>query len=329
MAKSQIDLELRPATLADAELVADLETARNPDDPRDPMMQRFWWTADSAAEVRTRLVAEVDGVAIAYLMARHAEWKDGVRRFGWIRAVVHPKHWTRSLHEQLIEHVESWLRSEGGEISVATVGVKLEHEVRVFEALGYKEVRRGREWELDLVGNRDRLLAGAEVSRKRMAEQSLRMHTLDNDTDPDRLSKLYEVWYAAEHDVPTTVPTQAVPYDEWYRWWLENPGIRADRLWIARDGDRIVGMSAIEYPPVRGMPWTAFTGTSPSARGRGIARALKYETVAQAIALGAERIRTHNDGENAPILHLNAEMGYVPIDPVLELHRELHRELGA
>lgn len=323
MAKSQIDLELRPATLADAELVADLETARDPDDPRDPVMQRFWWTADSAAEVRTRLIAELDGVAIAYLMARHAEWKDDVTRFGWIRAVVHPKHWTGSLHEELIEHVESWLRSEGGEISVATVGVKLGHEVRVFEARGYKEVRRGREWELDLVGNRDRLLAGAEVSRKRMAEQGVRMLTLDNDTDPDRLAKLYEVWDAAEHDVPTTVPTQVVPYDEWYRWWFENPGFRADRLWIAREGDRIVGMSAIEYPPVRGVPWTAFTGTSRSVRGRGIARALKYETVAQAIALGAERIRTHNDGENAPILHLNAEMGYVPIDPVLELHREL------
>jgi len=36
-----------------------------------------------------------------------------------------------------------------------------------------------------------------------------------------------------------------------------------------------------------------------------------------------ERIRTQNDGENAPILHLNAQLGYVPIDPVLELHREL------
>jgi GNAT superfamily N-acetyltransferase len=323
MAKSQIDLELRPATLADAELVADLETARNPDDPRDPVMQRFWWTADPADEVRIRFIAELDGAAIAYVMARHATWKDSVGRFGWIRVVVHPERWDRRLHEQLIANVESWLHAEGGEVSVATVGAKLGHELRVFEDLGYKEVRLGREWELDLVSNRERLLAGAESSRKRMAEQGVRMLTLDHEKDPRRLHQLYEVWNAAEHDVPTTVPTPVIPYDEWHHWWFENPGIRADRLWIASDSDTIVGLSAIEYPPVRGLPWTAFTGTSPAARGRGIARALKYETVAQAIALGAERIRTHNDGENAPILHLNSEMGYVPIDPVLELHREL------
>jgi hypothetical protein len=47
--------------------------------------------------------------------------------------------------------------------------------------------------------------------------------------------------------------------------------------------------------------------------------------VAQAIALGEKRIRTQNDGANAPILHLNDEMGYRLVDPVLELHRELAR----
>lgn len=292
-------------------------------------MQGFWWTADPSAEVRTRLIAELDGVVIAYVMARHAEWKKGVKRFGSVRVVLHPDHWTRSRHEHLIEIAESWLRSEGGETAVATVGEKLEHEVRVFEARGYMEVRRGRQWELDLVANRDRLLANAELSRNRMAEQGVRMLTLDNDTDPNRLAKLYEVWDAADHDIPTTVPTQVTPYDEWYHLWFENPGIRSDRVWIAREGDAIVGLSAIEYPPVRGFPWTAFTGTSRGVRGRGIARALKYETIAQAIALRAERVRTQNDAENAPILHLNAEMGYAPIDPVLELHRELHRELGS
>src|ERR1700730_16942638 len=101
MAKSQIDLELRPATFADAELVADLETARIPEDPRDPAMQGFWWTADPSAEVRTRLIAELDGVVIAYVMARHAEWKKGVKRFGSVRVVLHPNHWTRSRHERL------------------------------------------------------------------------------------------------------------------------------------------------------------------------------------------------------------------------------------
>ena len=65
--------------------------------------------------------------------------------------------------------------------------------------------------------------------------------------------------------------------------------------------------------PTRGNVWTDWTGTARRIRGRGVARALKLETVMQAIALGTERVRTENDGANAPILHLNAELGYVRI----------------
>ena len=73
------------------------------------------------------------------------------------------------------------------------------------------------------------------------------------------------------------------------------------------------------------MPWTAYTGTSRSVRGRGIARALKYESIGQAIELGMDRVRTNNDADNPPILRINAEMGYRLVSPVIELHRELDR----
>jgi hypothetical protein len=47
--------------------------------------------------------------------------------------------------------------------------------------------------------------------------------------------------------------------------------------------------------------------------------------MAQAIELGYERVRTSNDGDNAPILAINREMGYRLIRPVIELHCELAR----
>jgi hypothetical protein len=34
-------------------------------------------------------------------------------------------------------------------------------------------------------------------------------------------------------------------------------------------------------------------------------------------------VRTANDGANAPILHINGEMGYRLVFPVIELHRGL------
>jgi GNAT superfamily N-acetyltransferase len=323
MAKAQAVLDLRPATIADAERVADLETARTPDDPRDPEMLRFRWAAPPAGEVFTRMLAESDGSPIAYLYAGHLPWDQLPKRFGSMRFVLHPKRWTEAQYEQLVEAGEAWVREEGGEIGVVRVREDIKNDVRILEQKGYREVRRGRQWELDLTAHRGPLLAGAEQGRERMKREGVRLLTLDRDTDPDRLTKLYELSTLGERDIPTTVPMHKLSYDEWHHLWFDNPGTRADRVWIAREGEAIVGLSAIEYPPTRGCPWTAFTTTARSVRGRGIARALKYETIAQAIGLGVVRIRTQNDGENAPILHLNAQMGYEPIDPVLELHREL------
>jgi GNAT superfamily N-acetyltransferase len=78
-------------------------------------------------------------------------------------------------------------------------------------------------------------------------------------------------------------------------------------------------MSVLEYPPGVGNVWTDYTGTARSARGRGIARALKCETIMQAIALGVTHVRTNNDGENKPILHLNEELGYQRIPGNIQL----------
>ena len=74
--------------------------------------------------------------------------------------------------------------------------------------------------------------------------------------------------------------------------WLRSPSMREDRFWIARIGDEIVGASVLGYPPVRGIVGTEWTATARSVRGRGIARALKCETLMQAIALGVDRVRT-------------------------------------
>src|SRR6202007_1658986 len=88
------------------------------------------------------------------------------------------------------------------------------------------------------------------------------------------------------------------------------PGAHEDLSWIAGAGDAILGVSILSYPPKRGVVSTDWTGVGRAGRGRGIARAVKYETVMQAIALGVDRIRTDNDFKNTPILHINETMGY-------------------
>lgn len=320
---------LRPFTLDDARQVADLETARTPDEPVAGAMVAYWWTHPPEGERSIRLVAEHDGAINLLIEAGHDAWKPGERRFGWVGTSIHPDDWTAPLYRDGIESGESWLRTEAAQVGVASVREDFDRELAVLSDLGYREERRERYWELDLVGRRRELLATAKKSRDDMRRQGIELLTLDRADDETTLRQVYELDLAATRDVPTTVPFHVPGFDEWLRDYFENPGLRKDRFWIARLGDEIVGMSLIEFPPERGVPSTEFTGTSAEYRGRGIARALKYETVAQAIELGATRIRTDNDSTNAPILHLNAEMGYEPIKAYLELHRELGYEASS
>jgi RimJ/RimL family protein N-acetyltransferase len=83
-----------------------------------------------------------------------------------------------------------------------------------------------------------------------------------------------------------------------------------ERWWIALDRDEPVAMSYLAYPPVRGIVWTSFTGAHRAYRGRGIARAVKLQTLAQAVQLGVAEVRTDNDSTNKPMLHINETLGY-------------------
>jgi GNAT superfamily N-acetyltransferase len=322
-ASPNLELDLRPATLDDVGIVADLEASRDPEDPRDPDMLRYWWTSLSSDEVVMRLVAVSESAAVAFLGTGHRRWDDTPERFGWLRPILSEEQWSDSAYLNLVGRAERWLRQEGAAVAWVRSREDRHRELDALGRAGYREVRRQTISELDLVAHRGPLLEAAAKFRRRMQDQGVEMLTFSDDKDPDRMAKLHAMMVAAEQDIPTTVPIPQQPFDEWKRATFDNPATRLDRFWIAREGDRIVGLSFLDYPPIRGLPWTSFTATSQEVRGRGIARALKYESIAQAIHLGHQRIRTSNDGANAPMLHINQEMGYRLIVPIVELHREV------
>jgi GNAT superfamily N-acetyltransferase len=315
------DLQLTLATIDDLPTIVALATGHDSDEPPDPKLVRFSWLSPPAGEKIVRVLGTVGGSMVGYFAAGHGPWMEGEGRFGWIRPVLPSEHWTDDRFLQLVSAAEDWQRAEGMEIGVARVRERFSAELALYQGLGYTEERRQKNWELDLVSRRSELLAAAERSRARMKELGIELLTLDR--DPGAIEKVYGLTNESERDIPTTVPISVLPFEEWRRIWFDYPSNREDRAWIARRGDAVVGVSMIGYPPVQGVPFTWHTSTARSARGLGIARALKYQTIAQAIALGANRIRTSNDGQNAAILHLNSEMGYEPIDAEIELHRDL------
>jgi len=323
MTQTSFELRLRPATLDDAPLVADLETQRDPMEPRDPALLRHWWQMSDELERAMRQVDERKGKALAYVAASHEPWNDGEKRFGIVRPLLRKDVWDEGVYAQLVTVGEGWLRGEGAATAVARVREDMKQDVAALDQLGYREDRRMRTSELDLVARRDGIMSTLKECRVEMGHQGVQLHPLSKDRDPERYRKLYAMMMESERDIPTTVPWRELTFEEWRRFWFENPAIREDQLWIAREGDSIVGTSVLDAPVVRGIPWTAYTGTARRVRGRGIARALKYETMAQAIEAGFTRVRTTNDSDNPAILRINTEMGYELVAPVLELHREL------
>ena len=303
------DLELRPATLDDAPIVADIDTEIRHDDPEDPVLLRHWWQLVGADAVVRRFIAERDGTPVGYALWNHLSWERMPERYMRVSADVRRPLRSAERLDALFAFLEDEARREDARRLTAWAFATDALPIGVLTGRGFREVRRQRFWELDLVANRDRIAKMAAESRERMTREGIDVTTLDRTLDPQRWEKLKGMSDEAEADVPTTVPHVPMPLAEWMKW-FESPALRHDRIWIAREGDDIVGISQLAYPPVRGVVATDWTGTARKVRGRGVARALKCETLMQAIALGVDRVRTDNDSQNAPILHINETMGY-------------------
>lgn len=313
-------LTFRPATLADLPWTVRFQTARDPSEPANEEQLRHWWLSGDPERVDDRWIIEENGEPIGFSYYGHPDWAKapvrGARLSAWFaRTAERPERLGRAF-----DLLEPYAIADGTHVLMAGTLEGFDDEYATLTARGYEEKRRSKSWELDLDAQRANLEAMTVASRKRMAEEHVEITTIDRIADPDKWRKLHEMSQASIQDIPTTVPHAPESFESFMKW-MSSPGLHADRLWVARDGQAIVGLSVLEYPPGVGNVWTDFTGTSRAVRGRGIARALKLETVMQAIALGVKRVRTNNDGENLPILHLNEEMGYTRIPGHIQLHR--------
>jgi GNAT superfamily N-acetyltransferase len=303
------DLSFRAAGPGDAAFAADVDTAVRPRSPRDPKVYEYWWAQPDENWVFARFVVSRSDSRIGYAIAEHPRWDVQPERYGTVDANLLPAERTRAALDTVYAAMEQRVIADGAKILSAWSNE--DDPVRIETLLGrdYKEDRHSRRWELDLVGNREKILAMTEESRTRMTKQGVRMLTLADDNDPEVIAKIWRLSEEAGDDVPTTEPRVPEEMASYTRW-VNAPEIHRDRFWIARIGDDVIGVSVLGYPPVRGIVGTEWTATARSVRGRGVARALKCETLAQAIALGVNSVRTGNDAANDPILHINETMGY-------------------
>ena len=259
---------------------------------------------------KTRIVAEEDGSLVGSVDVHHRPSRFHPDRYGfdvWVLPDRRRRGHGTALHDAAVK-----ILHERNAIA-ATAGVKesMQDGVEFTKKRGWVEIKR--DWESRLV------VAGFDFDRfagatDRVTAQGIRITTYADELarDPDAARKAFELTDHCRRDVPAMDAATDVTFEEWQRDWPDGPSFLTDAFFVAID-DRghWLGMSnlqrSIEDPS---FIWQGLTGVRREARGKGLAMALKLETVRHAQRLAVDHIKTWNDQRNRPMLAINEAMGF-------------------
>jgi RimJ/RimL family protein N-acetyltransferase len=300
-------LRLVPLTPELAETAADLLTAIRPDEPFDPVMLRYRLESPQFGWTQERFLIQAGDEVLGAAAVGHAPWEKDPERFCYFDMFVATA--AEAHADQAVDLLERRALAHDPRTLLASCTADQRAIADAILDRGYERDREGRLWELDLGERREYLHGEVARTRGEMREQGIVLRTLAASPAATRYEKLLDLLNAAFADVPHTGPSVDQGMAEMRRR-LGAPDIREDRYWTAWAGDELAAISFLKFPPVRGNVYTGFTGSARPYRGRGIASAVKMETLAQAIELGVTRVRTGNDEANAPMLHINERLGY-------------------
>ncbi len=265
---------------------------------------------DHSRFFRTRIVAEEDGRLVGSVDVNHKPSRFHPDRY-WFDLWVLPESRRKGHGNALHEAAVKVLRDRNALAATAGVKESMTDGVEFTKKRGWVVAKR--DWESRLV------VASFDFGRfaganERVTAQGVRISTYAEELprDPGVPKKAYELTELVRRDVPATDAATDVTFDEWRKDWTEVPSFLPDAFFVAIDSQGTwLAMSdlqrSIEDPS---FIWQGLTGVRREARGRGLAMALKIETVRYAQRLGVDHIKTWNDQKNRPMLAINEAMGF-------------------
>src|ERR1700730_8086302 len=135
--------EIRPATLDDAGLAADLMTVAYPPEPQDPLVARYRWTHTRDGWTFGRFIAELDARPIAYLATTHGPWEKVPDRNCDIGADVD----LACQSDEMVDFLWSWIAehavADGARILNAYAAEDEPKSLDALARLGYQRHRSG------------------------------------------------------------------------------------------------------------------------------------------------------------------------------------------
>jgi len=238
-----------------------------------------------------------------------------------ITDMYHPKKFTLNIYVEPTWHrlgvgreVYRKLTDHLKELDAITAWVQvkedLPQQIGFFERRGFKETMRVWESRLPVSSVKS---AQFKEYLGRVASRGITISTLaeERSIDPDSTKKLHEIVQVIAEDIPQPAPYTRVSYDQWEAFELKNPSLLPDGYFIARDGDRYVGLSVVWKSDTEPKSLhQGNTGVIRDYRGKGIAVALKLRVIEYARRHGYEKVKTWNASNNAAMLAVNTKLGF-------------------
>jgi GNAT superfamily N-acetyltransferase len=234
----------------------------------------------------------------------------------WLGLWVLPEVRGRGIGSALFAAGSEIAASAGKTGFLAEVSERQAEGCRFLAARGFTEAGRSKAVELALAGMAPPAAA---------PPAGIRITTLA--AERDLVPGVHRAAVEALPDVPTSdEPMHAGTLEEFVARDVERHDVPLDGFFVALDEalDEVVGYAIVAYRPgSHEVAYHDMTAVRPAYRGRGIASALKRASVAWAIEHGLQALETGNDVENAPMLAINARLGYTPLPDLLYLQGPL------
>lgn len=268
---------------------------------------REWWTLREGETRDTMLALDDNGRAVAYWDVDRETWmKPGTF---YIKVVVAPESRGCGLGTRMFEDALQVAHAHGATLLESTVREADEASVRFVQKRGFQIVHHAFASTLDLASFDEHPFD--DLMQRLRAEGFCFFSLAEAGVTEEHKRRLYEVNRLSGLDNPGN---DAV-FPDFYAFSknvFEAAWFRADTQILAAHGDEWVGLSAIGVYPENNYAYNAFTGVLREYRGRGLAQALKLQTILLARKEGVRYIRTDNDSNNAAMLAVNRKLGYKP-----------------
>ena len=291
----------------------DVEALRFDDTLRpagEPVLRMGAWTADGALAGLADAVLSEDG-------SRHTD-----RAMGLVG--VTPAYRRQGVGTRLAEEVERFARSNAcrwveAEVREANLPVALPF----IGPRGYVELERYR---TSVQTPSTVELTGLDDLRRRLEREGIELVAFPAIDSPGARNELYQAMLPIWRDMPHE------PHVDWEdpspeifsRSIFVRPSVLLEGFFVARDGERIVGLSYLARRP-NGDAEVGDTGVVRDYRRRGIARALKLMVTRYAAQHGIARVHTDNRADNTGMLAINRELGFIPGEQIVIFEKTLPR----